>query len=36
MQANKFQREMPREMSFIFKDSKDANEFYSYINKSTS
>ena len=33
MLAKKFQRKMPREMSFIFKDSKDANEFYQYINK---
>ena len=33
MRANKFQRKMPRETSFIFKDSKDANEFYTYINK---
>ena len=33
MQAKKFQRKMPRETSFIFKDSKDANEFYTYINK---
>ncbi|RED43469.1 hypothetical protein DFQ10_10567 [Winogradskyella eximia] len=30
MLAKKFQRKMPREMSFIFKD---ANEFYQYINK---
>ena len=33
MQAKKFQRKMPRETSFIFKDSKDANEFYTYVNK---
>ena len=33
MQAKKFQRKMPRETSFIFKDSKDADEFYQYINK---
>jgi len=33
MKAKKFQRKMPRETSFIFKDSKDADEFYNYINK---
>ncbi|GAA4243921.1 hypothetical protein [Winogradskyella damuponensis] len=33
MQAKKFQRKMPRETSFIFKDPKDAGEFYNYINK---
>lgn len=33
MQAKKFQRKMPRETSFIFKDSKNANEFYQYVNK---
>lgn len=33
MQAKKFQRDMPKETSFIFKDSKDADEFYTYINK---
>lgn len=33
MQARKFQRSMPRATSFIFKDPKDANEFYNYINK---
>ncbi|WP_339751864.1 hypothetical protein [uncultured Winogradskyella sp.] len=33
MVAKKFQRKLPRETSFIFKDSKDANEFYQYINK---
>lgn len=33
MQANKFQKKMPRETAFIFKDSKDADEFYNYINK---
>ncbi|WP_179315430.1 hypothetical protein [Winogradskyella undariae] len=33
MLAKKFQKDMPRETSFIFKDSKDAEEFYNYINK---
>lgn len=33
MVAKKFQRKMPNETSFIFKDSKNANEFYQYINK---
>ncbi len=33
MQAKKFQRKMPRETSFIFKDSKSADEFYHYVNK---
>ncbi|WP_458626867.1 hypothetical protein [Winogradskyella sp. PC D3.3] len=33
MQAKKFQRKMPRETAFIFKDPKDAEEFYNYINK---
>jgi hypothetical protein len=33
MVAKKFQRKMPKETSFIFKDSKNANEFYQYINK---
>ncbi|GGW62414.1 hypothetical protein DFQ11_102394 [Winogradskyella epiphytica] len=33
MQAKKFQRKLPRETSFIFKDPKDADEFYNYINK---
>ncbi|WP_179008285.1 hypothetical protein [Winogradskyella forsetii] len=33
IQAKKFQKNMPREMAFIFKDSKDADEFYTYINK---
>ena len=33
MQIKKFQRNMPRETSFIFKDSKGANEFYIYVNK---
>jgi len=33
MQAKKFQKQMPRETAFIFKDSKDAEEFYNYINK---
>lgn len=33
MNAKKFQRKMPRKTSFIFKDPKEANEFYQYINK---
>lgn len=33
MQAKKFQKEMPKETAFIFKDPKDAEEFYNYINK---
>tara|TARA_R100001369_G_scaffold16414_2_gene31433 strand:- start:381 stop:932 length:552 start_codon:yes stop_codon:yes gene_type:complete len=33
MQANKFQRKMSRETSFIFKDPKNADEFYYYVNK---
>ncbi len=33
MQAKKFQRKMPGETSFIFKDPKNADEFYHYINK---
>lgn len=33
MQAKKFKKKMPRETAFIFKDSKDADEFYNYINK---
>jgi hypothetical protein len=33
MMAKKFQRKMPRETAFIFKDSKDTEEFYNYINK---
>ncbi len=33
MQAKKFQKKMPRQTSFIFKDTKDAEEFYNYINK---
>ena len=32
MNAKKFQRKLPRETSFIFKDPKDADEFYNYIN----
>ncbi|MFC0604338.1 hypothetical protein [Winogradskyella pulchriflava] len=31
--AKKFQRKLSREISFIFKDPKDADEFYNYINK---
>lgn len=33
VQARKFQKKMPRETAFIFKDSKGADEFYNYINK---
>ncbi|MGJ8550006.1 hypothetical protein [Winogradskyella wichelsiae] len=33
MLAKKFQKDMSRETSFIFKDSKEADEFYNYINK---
>ncbi|MAX71663.1 MAG: hypothetical protein CMC76_11310 [Flavobacteriaceae bacterium] len=33
MQGRKFQKKMPREMAFIFKDPKDEKEFYNYINK---
>jgi hypothetical protein len=33
MQAKKFQRKLPKETSFIFKDPKNADEFYYYINK---
>lgn len=33
MLAKKFQRKLPRETSFIFKDPKNADEFYQYINK---
>lgn len=33
MQAKKFKRKLPRETSFIFKDPKDADQFYYYINK---
>lgn len=33
IQAKKFQKDMPRETSFIFKDPKEADEFYNYINK---
>ena len=32
MQAKKFERKLPRETSFIFKDPKDADEFYQFIN----
>ena len=32
MQAKKFSRKLPKKTSFIFKDPKDANEFYHYIN----
>ena len=33
MKAKKFQRKLPKETSFIFKDQKNADEFYYYINK---
>jgi len=33
MKAKKFQRKLPKETSFIFKDPKNADEFYHYINK---
>lgn len=33
MVAKKFQKKMPKETAFIFKDPKDAEEFYNYINK---
>ncbi|WP_299362408.1 hypothetical protein [Winogradskyella sp.] len=33
MKAKKFQRKLPNETSFIFKDPKDAYEFYNYLNK---
>ncbi|WP_225035800.1 hypothetical protein [Winogradskyella sp. SM1960] len=33
MQAKKFQKHMPRETAFIFKDPKNAGDFYNYINK---
>ncbi|NRB82939.1 MAG: hypothetical protein HRU49_04070 [Winogradskyella sp.] len=32
MKAKKFQRKLPNETSYIFKDPKDANEFYNYLN----
>ncbi len=32
MVAKKFQRKLPRETSFIFKDPKDAGDFYDFIN----
>lgn len=31
--AKKFERTLEREMAFIFKDPKDAEEFYKYLNK---
>lgn len=33
VQAKRFQRKLPKQTSFIFKDPKDAGEFYNYINK---
>lgn len=32
MKAKKFQKTLAKETSFIFKDPKDADEFYNYIN----
>jgi len=32
MVAKKFKRDLPRDYAFVFKDPKDANEFYNYIN----
>jgi len=32
MVAKKFKRNLPRDYSFVFKDPKDANEFYNFIN----
>lgn len=32
MVAKKFKRKLPKQNAFIFKDPKDANEFYHYIN----
>jgi len=32
MQAKKFKRKLPGETSFIFKDPKNAEEFYNYLN----
>ncbi|WP_417870951.1 hypothetical protein [Winogradskyella sp.] len=32
MKAKKFERKLGRETAFIFKDPKDADEFYNYIN----
>lgn len=32
MKAKKFQRKLPKETSYIFKDPKDADEFYNYLN----
>ncbi|MEO1031040.1 MAG: hypothetical protein AAFX55_06530 [Bacteroidota bacterium] len=32
MKAKKFQRKLPKETAFIFKDPKDADEFYNYLN----
>ena len=32
MLAKKFKRNLPREYALIFKDPKDADEFYNYIN----
>ena len=33
MLAKKFKRKLPKETAFIFKDTKNADEFYNYINK---
>ena len=32
VRAKKFKRKLPRETSFIFKDPKDAEEFYNFLN----
>ncbi len=32
MVAKKFRRTLPKEYAFIFQDTKEANEFYNYIN----
>ncbi len=30
--AKKFKRKLPKDYAFIFEDTKEANEFYNYIN----
>lgn len=32
IEAKKFKRNLPRDYAFIFKDPKDADEFYNYVN----
>lgn len=32
MVARKFKRKIPKQNAFIFEDTKDANEFYNYVN----